>query len=787
MSITWRKIWRDLLHNKSRTVLAVISTAVGIFALGLVFGMADTLSTRLDEDYRASQPAHINLYPNTGFGDEVLETIRYEDGIADADSRLSSGVKWKLEGESDWRNGSLAALDDYGDQKMDLVYLEEGAWPAVSVLAVEKQTAPYFNIPIGSTIVIKTSGRDLRLPVTGIVRDPLAYTPQFGGNASFFVAPDTFARIAGYDSYSSISVQMTQFSEEGAVAMVEQLTDRLEGMGMKVGYHSINDPYRHFLHETVDAIMLVLVAMGWLALALAGFLIINTLNALIAQQLWQIGVLKTIGATTGRVIRLYLTIAIVYGGLAVCLAVPLSALATYPLLQWLLAMFNVPLEDYHMTSWVVGLQVGVGLIVPMLAALVPVIGGARATVNEALSSQGLGGKFGKGVLDRVISHIRGLPRPLALSLRNTFRRKARVVLTLITLLLGGLMFIVVMSAGNSLNNSVQMLMSDLGLDVMMTFEYPYRSSTLQNIALSVPGVSQVEIWDVQGATLELENGESILGQLWGVPRMSKIFNPRIVAGRNLLPDDEYAILLNQKIASDEGFAVGDEVMLKIGDREVTWTIVGLILNLNNRQHDNFVPYETLVRETGIPNRGSFAMMLTEAGSDPTLLIDRLQAAYEARNIKVGSSLGAQEFQKQTGAQFEVVITLLLIMAVLAAVVGSLGLASTMSINVVERTREIGVMRAIGASSPMVAGIFVVEGVILGVLSWLLVLLPSYPASYYLSNVVGVAMLGAEGDFDYSLRGALLWLIIVVILSALASLWPAWKATRISVRESLTYE
>jgi len=127
-----------------------------------------------------------------------------------------------------------------------------------------------------------------------------------------------------------------------------------------------------------------------------------------------------------------------------------------------------------------------------------------------------------------------------------------------------------------------------------------------------------------------------------------------------------------------------------------------------------------------------------------------------------------------------------VMAVLAAVVGSIGLMSTMSINVVERSREIGVMRSIGGTSAALLGIFLFEGVLVGVLSWLIAVPLSYPGARLLSDMVGKAF-NLPLDFDYSMPGVVTWFAIVVVLSALASLWPALRATRVSVREALSYE
>ena len=108
-------------------------------------------------------------------------------------------------------------------------------------------------------------------------------------------------------------------------------------------------------------------------------------------------------------------------------------------------------------------------------------------------------------------------------------------------------------------------------------------------------------------------------------------------------------------------------------------------------------------------------------------------------------------------------------------------------NVVERTREIGVMRAIGACSRTIVGMFVAEGVLIGGLSWLLAVPLSVPGARLFSDLIGEVVLAMPLDFVYSAGGMVLWLLIVVVLSALASLWPALRAAQLSIREALAYE
>jgi putative ABC transport system permease protein len=471
------------------------------------------------------------------------------------------------------------------------------------------------------------------------------------------------------------------------------------------------------------------------------------------------------------------------------LAVPAGILASNLVGGVLLDLFNVGLGGFRLMPQAIGIQVAVGTLVPLLAALVPVVGAARITPHQAISTYGLGRGFGQSWFDRLIALIRALPRPLALSLRNTFRRKARIALTLITLVLGGVMFIVVMSVSASMNQTLETLLDQLGFDVLVVFDRVYHQVRLVDVAERVPGVTGAELWDQRLAQLALEGGEEREMYLWAVPPNSQMFHPQIIRGRPLLPGDGRAILLNSKIAYDEGIDVGEEIEVTIGEKSSTWTVVGLNLNVNNLQRDNFVPFDALARETGNVNRGALLMVMSEQHDEAThaALIRDLRQAYSDRNMPPVILQSAAQVRQSNKIIFDAVTYLMLAMAVLAAAVGSVGLMSTMSINVVERRREIGVMRAIGATSVVIAGIFCIEGMLVGVLSWCLALPLSYPGALLFNNLVGNRLFQVPLDFDYSLLGLGLWLIIVVFLSALASLLPALNAAQVSVRESLAYE
>jgi putative ABC transport system permease protein len=127
------------------------------------------------------------------------------------------------------------------------------------------------------------------------------------------------------------------------------------------------------------------------------------------------------------------------------------------------------------------------------------------------------------------------------------------------------------------------------------------------------------------------------------------------------------------------------------------------------------------------------------------------------------------------------------MSGIIVVVGGLGLATTMSLNVMERRREIGVIRAIGARPTTVWLIIVTEGVVVGVLSWALAALAAWPVSKVLGDALVRLAFHSKLDFLFQLQGLFIWLAVSIFFSAVASLLPAWWASQITVREALAYE
>jgi putative ABC transport system permease protein len=781
MGVSWRKVWRDLKLSKARTVLVVVSTAVGVFALGVVFGLYGVLRGQIMGPYRAALPAHIT-FGGGPFSQETVDAVAGEPGVAAAERELHDDFEWKLAGE------------------MNLLRLREGSWPddaavrltSPHAVGVECLSADQVGITMGTTLLVKIGQRERPVPVVGVACAPVVLPPDWGGDPVFFAAPDTAVWLSGSgggDDFDRLNVLLATYSEENAVTTAGRIEDRLERIGLVAGGYEISDPDRHWVQDIIDATMLILMVIGILSLGVSGFLIVNTMNAILVQQIWQIGVMKAVGATIDRVIKLYLTTAAIYGALALLIAVPLGAVSAHWMAVWLLDMFtSTEMDSFQIVPVAMGIQIVIGALVPLMAALVPVIGGVRVTIREAISSHGIGMGFGEGVLDRLISRVRRLPRPMALSLRNTFRRKGRILLTLGTLTFSGLMFTMVLSTARSLDATILTSFSP-GEDVAVKLERPIRASRAIEIAESVPGVTAAEVWREHNATLLLPGGEEKSVGMIGVPSDSAILAPNITAGRSLQAGDKRALVFTARLAEKKGIRVGDAVVLSIDNEESVWTVVGIYLGIDDRSDDFFVPLDALEQEIGDAGRGRRIKMLAERDDldSQKRVLGMLEDAYAAQRIEVESTWSSSEELADAQVSYGILTSVLLGMVVLTAAVGSIGLMSTMSMNVLERRREIGVMRAIGASSLVIVMMFVVEGMLVGALSWLLAVPLSYPASRVFGDVIGQALFAMPLEFVYAADEMLVWLIIVSVLSAVASFWPALRATRVSVREALAYE
>jgi putative ABC transport system permease protein len=269
----------------------------------------------------------------------------------------------------------------------------------------------------------------------------------------------------------------------------------------------------------------------------------------------------------------------------------------------------------------------------------------------------------------------------------------------------------------------------------------------------------------------------------------------LVEGRWLLPDDQNALVVNTEFLKDQpDLNVGDQVTLKIDDRETTWQIVGVVTSqvigdgslLAPLAYAKHAYLEQLIRQPGLTKR----VLIETASHEPVFREDlarTINRDLERAGVGVEQVQTFHTLLNGLLQTINVIIYLLIAMALLFASIGALSLTGMMSLNVLERTQEIGILRSIGATSRIVRQIVIVEGVTVGLFSWLLGALLSIPVSRVLGHTLGLVLLSKPLEPTLPLTGVLLWLVIIVLLSVLASIIPARQASLLSIREVLAYE
>jgi putative ABC transport system permease protein len=496
---------------------------------------------------------------------------------------------------------------------------------------------------------------------------------------------------------------------------------------------------------------------------------------------------------------MYLVMVLAYGAMALTIALPLGVYGAGVLSNALAGFFNFELYSMKSPPETFAIQIAIGLILPVLASLVPFITSLRISAAEAMSNYSMGrGRFGGYWIDRMLSganfwFVRNFSvRSLLLSVRNTFRNKGRLTLTLITLTLGSATFISVFNVRASLSSTVEDMIKWFNCDSMLALDRSYRADKIQSEAESVPGVTATDVWIQLPARLIRRDGsESGLIYMFAptVHPQSLIVSPSLAEGRWLAPGDENAVVVPSAFLQDEPeLRLGGDILLKIDGKEHSFKIVGTFKGMA------FLPimYVNYDYITKITNRigEADALMVAMQQHDPAYVdatTRALEERFEHLGIEIGLSTTINTERRDAEASFDAIVSLLFAMAILLAMVGGLGLMGTMSINVLERTREIGVLRAIGASNRGVAMVFIREGVFIGLMSWAMGALFAIPMTQGLNQALGQAVMGVPLTYTYSMPGFWMWLGIVVLLSMIASFIPARNASRLTVREVLAYE
>ncbi len=790
----WRKVYADWWSNISRFILVTLSLTGGLFSIGIIAGGYVTTLNDMQDGFSSINPAEVRIRTEA-FDDNLLEQVRGLSGVVAAEGEKILFAQL-LTADGEWQDIIIRVLPK-GNQTINRVELLEGRLPEEHeiIFDIHRQ----LDHKIGEQVTIQTAtGLKRDMQFSGTVRDQTIGVL----GSSYFIAP-----VYGYITFDTLPLLHQEKNHDVLLVRVDPalsadaykiLKDDLSGLVKQSGRYvfTITD-LRNDGHPNsgyVRAVSNLLALLGFLSVFLSGFLVYNAMTALLAQQMQHIGILKSIGARQSSIIKMYMIFILVFGVIALLISVPLSAWAAEALSRFLGLRLNFNAGGMRLVPFAVIIQTVIALLLPQAAGILPILKASQVSVQEAINSTGIQtDDFGKSRLDRRLESIKGAGRPLLISLRNTFRRKSRLVLTLITLSLAGAVFIATFNVRASVEKYIEKVSAYILADVNLDFEQNYRINEIDSIAKTIPGVIRVEPRSAATAQLINEDSEALATvEIWGTPPETSLIKPILLDGRWLVPGDSNAIVLNEAFVSNYSeLAVGDKVTFNIYRREVSFVVVGFFQFIGNDFFLAYAPLTYLNEVTGNYNQAANYQVVADAGlvaaAGEENLARRLDETFRSNGFSVRSTSTSKSIRGNATLGLDTMTFFLLIMSGLTALVGSISLTGTMGMNVMERTREIGVMRAIGATDRQVMKLVLTEGMIIGLLSWFFGVLLAFPISYLMSYIINMSIFGVTGEFSFTATGFVIWLGIVIILSAAASILPANNAAKLTIREVLSYE
>jgi len=792
----WRKVLTDLWGDKTRTALVVASIAAGVFAIGMIVTAFSVLNQDINASYAASNPANIEIWTDP-FYDDLIRVIEKVPGVDQVEGRQVLPIRARR-GTENWQGVSLISAEDFKNTQINHLGTIEGTqYPGRNEITFSDDMMNSTGFQVGDEIEVELSDSSTHyLTMVGLVSDQQSTRPDANATTNAFVTLDTL-RAFGVGNYFNrllITVDGDGSDESFIAKVAADVEDKIESHNRGVYRIVEAKSDEHPMIDTILAVMGLLGALGILITILSASLIINTLNALLTQQLRQIGVMKLIGARSLQILGMYLGLIISYSVIALMIAIPLGAIAGYGLASLMANLMGAELSGFRFIPAAIVAQVVVAFLVPLVAGFFPVNKGARTNVRRAISDYRPRVRTARqGLLNRSGGWVRWISRPILLSFRNTFRKKGRLILTIFTLTIAGAVFIGVFNVRASMNSVMDNLMKHFLGDVTINFSQPYNVRKVERDLMAVPGISGVEGWGGTGAEIVDQNGDLVTAlTIVTPPDGTQLLDPEIMAGRWLMPGEKKAMVVSDTIYEQyPDLQPGDTLRVEIsGNPEEVWEVVGIYSFISMLGDPMaYANFDYVADKVNLPNQAYSFRLVTQdiQGSSLQALIQRIDNQLEDKGYAVQSILAGDTMRENAGTAVNTLVIFLLIMAILTAFVGSIGLMGTMSINVLERTREIGVMRTIGAVDMVVMQSVIIEGLVIGLITWVIAIGLSYPISSALLTIIGQAMAGASFTLVFTPLGVFVWLGVVVILSIVASVMPARNAARLTINEVLAYE
>ncbi len=802
LSPRWKKLLGDLRSAKGRMVMMALAIAVGIFGVGTMLSAYSILTREISRNYLKTNPATATLDLGK-VDDSLVEKVKNRPEIASAEA--SSLVVSRIEiAPNEWRPLLLFVVKDFRSLHISTFKPESGAWPPPDgTMLMERGALPLVSAKIGDSIRLQTpNGQKQKILISGSVHDPSLAPSSQEQTAYGYATPSTLGQLGESTDLHLLKVKLKNQSldEKSINQAIGNLAKWLKQQGHIVEEVRIPPSNKHPHQSQMTSVLIMMLIFSLMALLLSAILTATMIGGLLAQQVRQIGVMKAIGARTWQIAGIYLLLVALIGTIALVIGLPPGIVAGQAFAKAIAKLLNFTLYSQAIPAWIYIVQLLVGILVPLMLALMPIINVTRITVQEAINDYGISREsFGSGRLDTFLGKIRGLDRTLIMALRNTFRQKGRLFLTLGLLSAAGAMFMTSLNVKAAWEKNISDAASNRNYDLEIRLNRPEPEKKLLAIAKKISGVKKVESWNIIPAATNRGDGINIVKtypdgghgsfSLRSAPLKSEMIQLQLMSGKWLQPGDTNTVVLNHMAAKGlfPNTKVGDDLDLIINGRPATLRVAGIAREIMTPSAAYVTP-DTFQAVTGLYKQSNALRVVMKKHDAKTIasVTKEIESALEKEGVNLRVGISESMLDEAVGGHIYILIFALIMMSIIMAIVGVLGLTSTMSTSVVERTREFGVMRAIGARSSTILRNIISEGLFIGLISWVVSIALSLPLSAAVGNLIGNMSFRLPLSLILSPMAVFIWLTIIIIGSIAASSLPARKASELTIRETLAY-
>lgn len=785
-----KKSINDLRGNPGRTLLVIFALTIGLWGVGSIFVSYFILKNDLNENFTRTAPFHVAV-TSRDFASLDLAAFKQRPEIESAEFRDLAFQRIEVFPDQ-WLPMWLYGVDDFNKFNLALVYHEEGShMPPHGAILLERNGKLVSNLGTGSVARVRVGGNLRQVTIAGISFDPAQAPATQDAFIYTYADKHTYTDITGEPANQRLIFRLRKADSKQEIELAtNKILEELHSKGITIDNINIPKPNQHPHQFQLNTLLAFQGGIGLLAFVMGAVLVSQLISAILAQQIRQIGVLKAIGATQGKILGIYLIMVLILGVVASIFAIPLAVISGYGFAGFVAKIlnFNILTKTLPLSLYA-GLIAG-GLLLPVLFALPALLKGTRVSVYRALSDYGI---HSDSLNSNNIIHARWpLPYGLRLASRNVLRRKKRLATTVATIALG----VAIFSAGFNVRQSLILFLEDtknaMKYDVQLVLKDQIASDKALAPFHDLDNVERIETWNggrgrLQSSVVSASNGIGIIA----LPYNTDLVKMDVIKGRWLQFSNDVEIVMNQAAAAEFGepVAVGKQYQIVLNGQQVQFKLVGIVkefdvakIYIDRDQYDKIANPEHLINSLMfIAQDRSYKQIVN--------LKQAIEKSISQTDLNVFYVMSQAERAKIIYDHLNIILTLFTFLSSLVLLISTLGMAASTGTNILERTREIGVMRAIGATPKIIYRLFVSEGSVVSITGITLGLLLSLPLSFYASKFFGELILGhgIPLQFAFSQHGFAITLIITLAFGWLASRIPARKAISISNREALSYE